>query len=96
MTRVVLEGKTYFLLPEEEYERLRQLARDDNQRQLTRTDIAKMLGISRQRLSESPWLLPYNGKGMWHKRNVTWSEREVMMWHSKSPEQLKEEYDACS
>jgi len=94
MTKIILEGRAYYLLPEAEYESMRQQLREDEQRQLNRTDIAKMLGISRQRLSECPWLLPYNGKGMRHKRNVTWSEREVLMWHKKTPEQLKEEYDA--
>ena len=95
MTRVVLDGKTYYMLPEDEYERMRQQLREDGQRQMNRTDIAKLLGISRQRLSECPWLLPYFGKGMRHRRNVTWSEREVTEHLRKSPQQLEEEYDAC-
>lgn len=94
MTKLVIEGKTYYVLPEDEYEQISQQIREDAARQLTRKDIAKLLGISQQRLSECPWLLPYFGKGMKRKRNATWSEREVLWWNRKSPEQLKEEYHA--
>lgn len=92
MTRTVLDGKAFIIMPEAEYEELRQQLRPDAVRQLNRKDIAKLLGISANRLSECPWLLPYYGKGMKRKRNVTWSEREVLEWLKKGPEQLKEEY----
>lgn len=96
MTKLVLEGRNYYLFSEDEYDIIRQQLREDSQRLMNRADIAKMLGISKQRLSECPWLLPYNGKGMRHKRNAVWSEREVMMWHRKTPAQLKGEYDASA
>ena len=96
MTKMVIEGRNFYLFSEDEYDIIRQQLREDSQRMMKRTDIAKMLGISPQRLSECPWLLPYNGKGMRHKRNATWSEREVMMWHRKTPEQLRAEYDASA
>lgn len=92
MTKVVLEGKTWYLIPEAEYEVIRQQMREDCSRQLNRRDIAKLLGISVNRLSECPWLLPYFGQGMKRKRNATWSEREVMNWNKRSPQELKEAY----
>lgn len=94
MTKVILDGRAYYMLPEEEYESMRQQMREDSSKQLNRRDIARLLGISPQRLSECPWLLPYFGKGAKRKRNATWSEREVLNHLKKSPEQLKEEYDA--
>ena len=92
MTRFVAEGQRFILLTEDEYEDIRQRLREDAERQLNRKDIAKLLGISQNRLSECPWLLPYFGQGMKRKRNATWSEREVMNWLKKTPEQLKEAY----
>lgn len=94
MVKVTLEGKVWYMLSEEEYESISQSIREDAARQMNRKDIAKLLGISCQRLSECPWLLPYNGKGMRHRRNATWSEREVLWWLKKSREKLKEEYSA--
>ena len=92
MTRVVLDGKAFIMMPESEYEEIKGMLKEDATRQMTRRDIAKYLGISYQRLSEKPWLLPYFGEGLTKKRNATWAEREVTNWLKTPEEVLKERF----
>lgn len=88
MTKTVLDnGETLVILTMSEYKSL-----VDDVEMWGRREIAKLLGLSYQRLCECPWLIPNNGVGMKHKRNVKWPKKEVLRWHSKSPEQLKREY----
>lgn len=95
MTRVIHDGQVIFILSEAEADEYQSLLRETGRDEMWgRKDIAKYIGISTQRLSECPWLLPFYGQGMRRKRNAIWTKREVIQWNKKSPKRLKEEYDA--
>lgn len=96
MTRFEMNGRKYVIIPEPEYMRLRLASlkgsADADEEVWGRTEICKYLGISRSCLSESPWLLPYNGEGMIGKRRARWFKSEVMFWLTKPRDELKEDY----
>lgn len=100
MTGFEMNGTEFVIIPKAEYMMLRLASlkgKEDTDEEIwTRKDICTFLGISKSCLSESPWLLPYNGAGMLGKRKARWFKSEVILWHSKSRNELKEQYRACS
>lgn len=68
------------------FKRLKQAKEHRNDiEMLDRKGLAKLIGISPNRLSEKPWLLPGYGFGIKGKRNVRWPKDDCII-HLSHPE----------
>ncbi len=81
-----LEGVTYVIVPKSEWEMVTEDAL------VGRPEIAQMVGISRNRLSEKPWLLPDFGRGLKRKRNVRWPRHVVEKWLAQDHAELRRQW----
>jgi len=88
VTSFQLHGNTFYIISQNEKDYL-----ERGQKKVNRKEVAKMWGISPNRLSECPWLVP-DGEDQQGRRNAEWYYFDVMELVKKGKKKCKEEFDA--
>ena len=88
MIRIIEKGAVLWLMSDDERRYL-----ERGQRKVNRKEVAKMWGLSVNRLSECPWLLP-DGDQQKGQRNAEWFYFDVLELVLKGKQRCKEEWDA--
>ena len=90
MTSFKVQGELMWVLSDAEKQ---YLAR--GQKKVNRKETARMWGLSVNRLSECPWLLP-DGDTQKSRRNAEWYLFDVLEMVQKGKQRCREEWDARS